>query len=176
MNTNAWNQFDQSIWAIQQHAENAEQLIVQLLLVNLITSLEVYLHDVLLEMIRKNGKLALEVASSGKLGNIKIPLSNAININAIAYISAQLSSISFHNLAEVEPYFSKGLSLEFVILDEVLNLIDIRHDVVHRNGFLKTGAKNLFEESSLVSALCEVKAFVYSIELQITTKYNTFLT
>lgn len=71
MNTNAWNQFEQSIGAIQQHAENADQIIAQLLLVNLITSLEVYLHDVLLEMIRKNGKLALEVASSGILGNIK---------------------------------------------------------------------------------------------------------
>jgi len=99
MNTNAWNQFDQSIGAIQKHAENTDQLIAQLLLVNLITSLEVYLHDVLLEMIRKNGKLALDVASSGKLGNIRIPLSSAININAMAYISAQLSSISFHNLA-----------------------------------------------------------------------------
>ena len=126
-------------------------------------------------MIRKNGKLALEVASSGKLGNIKISLPSAININAMAYISSQLSSISFHNFAEEEPYFSKGLSLKFVILDEVLNLINIRHDVVHRNGFMKTGAKNLFEESALVSGLCEVKAFVYSIELHITTKYNTFL-
>lgn len=176
MNTNAWNQFEQSIEAIQQHAKNADQLIAQLLLVNLITSLEVYLHDVLLEMIRKNDKLAHEVASSGKLGNIKIPLSNAININAIAYISAKLSSISFHNLAEVEPYFSKGLSLKFVISDEVLNLIDIRHDVVHRNGCMKTGAKNLFEEPSLVSALNELKAFLYAIELQITNKYITFLT
>lgn len=170
MNTNALNQFDQSIRAIQQRAENADQLIVQLLLVNLTTSLEVYLHDVPLEMIRKNGKLAREVAFSGKLANMKIPLSNAIIMDAFAYISAQLSGISFHNLAEVQPYFSKGLSLKFVISDEVLNLIDIRRDVVHRNGFTKTGVKHLFTESLLNSALCVVKSFVYLIELQITTK------
>lgn len=149
MSTEHYVRLRQSIEEVRAEASVASDLVLRLLFANVITVFEVYLQSVLLHLIERDAELMASVAKATKYKNHKLPLHFVLKNDPSQYLIALVKEINFHNLSDVEPLFREAFGIDIEITDEVLRLIRLRHDVVHRNGFTKSGAPCAIDEKTI---------------------------
>ena len=143
----------------------------RLLMAGVITQFEVYLQSVTVGLITTSRPLMIRLAGSGVFKKQTISLSKAIENDMGKFIVAQVKNIVFHNLSDIEPLFRQAFDIRITVTKEIIGLINLRHDIVHRDGFTKDGVCHDLQHATLVDALQIVLSLVNVIDQQLIDKF-----
>lgn len=168
-------EFNQSIENIKQLLDAAPENeplqthYFNMLFSSVITSLETYLADGLkFHMAKNKDYLIIFVETFKDFKNQKCDLSNIFDLyNSVeSKVDDELRSLLYHNLPKIMGIYKSTFDIDFKPINELMNAISIRHDLVHRNGKKPDGtAHNISKEDIL--GLCEkTSEFVNYIEEQ----------
>ncbi|MFK4061281.1 hypothetical protein [Brucella anthropi] len=162
------------VWLREHGNEYGGALINRMLFASLISGLEAFLSDTLLNAVsaRKEAQLRL-VKNDKDVLTMKFTLAEVLETPnlVIETITTHLRDISFHNLPKVNALYRAALDIDFFKLlekEEVAALnkaVELRHHVVHRNGRDKDG--NLLENFTpayVESVLKLAEALVHKLE------------
>jgi RiboL-PSP-HEPN len=75
--------------------------------------------------------------------------------------------VIYHNLEKVKPMFKDTFNIDFPNFSEIAKAIEIRHDIVHRNGRTKENVTIEISKDDISKLIVEVKEFVKKIDEQI---------
>jgi hypothetical protein len=155
--------------------EGASSQLVRLCYIQVITALEAYLGDLL-----KENALSSQSAIRNLLKNAKGLREEKMTLHD-AFVSPNypkdkaeeyLSKIIYHNFEKIIKLYdlSLGANIWFPT-DEckevLLKAKDIRHDLVHRNGFSKSGEKIRISASDVILLTENVEAWIDKIESEV---------
>lgn len=170
MNTEHYRVFRASLEEVRSRI-SSDGYLNGLLMANLITLLEVYLQSVTVSLIESDRRLMVRLAESGVFKKQTIALSRAIANDMGRFLVAQVKSVVFHNLSNIEPLFKQAFDLRILVTKDMIGLINLRHDIVHRNGFSISGAHHDLQEEELLAAMKVVTGMVTGIDAQLVEKF-----
>jgi hypothetical protein len=139
----------------------------QLLYANVITSLEAYLLDTFILVISKKEEFKLSLLSEIKefkedKYTLKDISSKEFNVDNI--IRERLFNISWHNISKANSMYKSVLKIDFPPeKTEIYKAVNIRHDIVHRNGKDKTDNEIHISKTDLLNLKKNVESFVLSV-------------
>ena len=152
--------------------EVQQKLLFGNLFVSVITSMETYLSDAFLNVVDKRDSLYLRkfVAAFQKYQDKKIKISeifdftDGIKQDALKHIR----DLTFHNIEQSKYLYGKVLDINFPEeLGGLFKIIDLRHDLVHRNGKTKDGNDIQISDTQLTDTITQISDFVEFIDKQI---------
>lgn len=82
-------------------------------------------------------------------------------------IFKELNKLLYHNLGKIKSIFKATLKIDIGDIDELSKCVDIRHDIVHRNGIDKNGNKHLIDKSKVLQLIDLVGNLISTIENQL---------
>lgn len=144
-----------------------------MLFVNTITALETYLFDRFLSMVLNDEDLFRAcVASSPRLNKQKITVSGIFEtLNGLREtVTNELSEITWHNLPTVKSLYKQTMEVDMGDLGGLVRYVNIRHDIVHRNGRKVDGGVHELTAQDVAECLITVKQLVDSMEDQMVMK------
>jgi len=174
MNTKEFIAFQENIRNIEQSIDSENKLVNKLLFANIITILEVYFQNSLINLLSDDKRLLEKLTKSSKFKNNKITLTKALLNNMNIYLKELLKNIVFHNMPDVQLLYKEVLDIEIEYKkDEVIiNAIDKRHDIVHRNGYTKKGSNIDVSNIDIKTTMAKVTEVIFKVDEQIIKKYN----
>jgi hypothetical protein len=140
-----------------------------------ITCLETYLSDAFINSVMANEASVKKFVITFKdFQNEKLTLNNIYNCldNINKKVKVALSDIIYHNLPKVNGMYRDTFGVKFPLLENMQKFINIRHDLVHRNGKSKDSIEIIVNNNLLGSLLYEIEAFVSCIDQQLTEKLD----
>jgi hypothetical protein len=78
-------------------------------------------------------------------------------------VKNELFNIIFHNLGRIKPIFESTFGIDFPSIKKMSKYINIRHDLVHRNGKQKDGNELNINENNVNELLSEIMNFANEI-------------
>lgn len=174
MNTKEFLVFQENIKDIEQSINSENVLVNKLLFANIITAFEVYLQNSLLNLLSEDKKLLEKLTKSNKFKNNKITLTKALNNDMNIYLKELLKNIVFHNMPDVQLLYKEVLDIEIEYKNDesIINAIDTRHDIIHRNGFTKKDTKVEVTEQDIRNIILKVSETVVKVDESIVKKYE----
>lgn len=170
MTTEAYKAFRDSLALAlalaRQNIASADNLLQQLLLTHAVTLLEVYLQKLVESLIVSDDKLLFKLAQAKHFESHKLSLAAAIRSNPKHYILALVKEFNFHSLGDTEPLLRQAFNIKITITPELVDLIKLRNDVVHRNAHNKAGEPIELTSDAVFEATQLVEALVTSIDRQ----------
>lgn len=143
---------------------------------SVITSLETYLSDALkFNLSNKEEFLIKFVETFQDFKNIKCNFNDIFNLcNSIEYtVEEGLRSFLYHNLPKIQGIYKSTFNITFNPIDELMQSISIRHDLVHRNGKKTDGTNHNITKDNVLE-LCDITlSFIENIENQFNTLPTT---
>ena len=155
---------------IEENTSRYQQTINRMLFVQIVTCLETYLSDTLIISIDKDRqKLERFVSSFNDYKSKSIPYNHLIEeyFNLRNKVIGTLKEIRYHNIPKVQSIYKNVFGIEFPEVSEICKIIDLRHDLVHRNGKDKDGAVLTISKEMLLNTYSKVYEFVKTIEEEI---------
>jgi len=174
MNTKEFAVFRENITRIKKSFDKENELVNQLLFANIITILEVYLQNSLLDLLSNDKKLLEKLTKSSKFKTNKITLTKALLNDMNIYLKELLKNIVFHNMPDVCLLYKEVLNIEIEYKkdESIINAIEKRHDIIHRNGYSKKAEKINISIEYIKETLEKVNEVVSKIDTQIIDKYT----
>ena len=172
MSTEHYQYFNRSLAEIRLKVSH-DRHINQLLLAHVITVFEYYLLSIAANLVQADKKLLIRLAESRKFRNHTVTIAKALTNDMQKYMVSMLKNLLFHNLSEVEPLFRETFDVHIRISKEMVDLVNVRHDLIHRNGYTKTGEHHAIDESRVLQAVAMVELLVKHIDEQVIQKYHT---
>jgi len=134
--------------------EDLQNYMKYMLYSNTITALETYLCDRFVSLVNKEDKHLRNFVQTFKdFGEEKFTLNQIFNkYDEIKNKSnKEIKDVIYHNLPKVSGMYRDTFDIQFPVFNEVMKSVNIRHDLVHRNGKTKDGNfhivdKNLIDE------------------------------
>lgn len=108
-----------------------------LLFTNVITALEAYLSDKFIKRVMSDDEtLRRCVESSPEFSKQKVPISEVLKIadSIKSRTKKYLAAIVWHNLERIKPMYESVLQVDLGDISPIMNAVNKRHDLVHRNG------------------------------------------
>lgn len=147
------------------------QPVYRMIYSTVITALESYLSDTFLNKIKNNSNRILKiVSSSSELNTRKYSIEEIIDWqdNVETKIIEFLSNIIWHKIDKVRRLYLDVLEIKFPENSSaIFKAVEIRHDLVHRNGRLKEGGRHNLTKSEIEVLIKETNKFVSGIQKQI---------
>ena len=146
---------------------DARKLLYRTLYANVISSLEAYLSDRLIQKVMSSKDVKRKfVEQFSDYGEQKISISDIFKQidNLDSRIKKDLRDIIYHNLPRVRNMYKKVLNIDFGDVAELMRCIDIRHDIVHRNGKDKDGNLRDISKDDVITLAQKVSSFIQNIE------------
>ncbi|MBK8945758.1 MAG: hypothetical protein IPM32_10895 [Ignavibacteriae bacterium] len=85
-------------------------------------------------------------------------------------VTKHLLDVVYHNLDKVKGMYEDSLNINFPTISDLILAIEIRHDLVHRNGKNKSGETIQISKIDVDNLIKKVENFVYSIEQELKSK------
>jgi hypothetical protein len=123
-------------------------------------------------LVNGDQRLLLNVAKSKKFKDRKLPIHFVLVSDPRRYLLQLISEINFHNLSDVEPLFREAFNIRIPLKDEVLQAIKVRHDVIHRDGFSKTGDPVRIDPVTISNAADSILDLVKVVDRQLLEFYT----
>lgn len=145
-------------------------LLNNILFSNVITTLETYLSDALITTVMNNENILIKFVQTFKdFENKKIDFNKIFEIipNIRDIVKKELLELLYHNLPKISGIYKNTLDIQFPSIKEVMKLINIRHDLIHRNGKNKDGDVIEISKEKLIDTISTIKKFISDIEDQI---------
>ncbi len=142
-----------------------------LLYVNAITILEAYLSDVFITLVLKHQPLLRKFVESDSVFKAQ-RISTAELFKQMESIPARVKNhlyvLPFHRLEKVQKMYQAVLGITFQVgLTEILKAVQIRHDIVHRNGLTRDGKAVTLPRTEVESLLTRVEEFVSQVDKEV---------
>ncbi len=152
-------------------ADESKVMIYKMSYAYAVTLLESFLGDTLKSLVSKSDKLFKNAIS--KVDDLKKAkysledlMNNEISVKGLAIM--KLSDILFHNIQKVIKTYEAVLGVSIDIeKDEVIEIMKIRHDIVHRNGKTKDGNNIVISEEDIMKMFVSIKIFAEKLQQQI---------
>lgn len=158
---------------------NQEEVLLRIIYSNLITNFETYLFDLIINLINSdNNALRSVVEKYGIFEKAKIEKTNIFSEfeSLKSSVIAELQKKSFHNLSTVVPLFKNGLSIDFSNkISGLQRAIEIRHDIVHRNGRDFNGILHQIKLSDVISLMLKTDKVVDFVNREFEKRNITIL-
>lgn len=139
-----------------------------MLVAYLITVMETYLSDkIISEVLTSESLLKKFVKNNPDFSKQKFTLSEVFEQHDLIRETVEIYLLNqiFHRLDKVKKMYVSVFDIEFPKdLERIFHLINLRHDIVHRNGKTKFEKKIQINSKELLSAIEDVESFIYSIE------------
>lgn len=131
---------------LKKNEINSESTLLKIMYSSIISIFETYLFDLFINIVNSNPKILRRVVENYKIfkrekidkSNIFIELDEVKNA-----VIRELQKINYHNISVVVPLYKKSLSIDFSQqVSGLSKMIEVRHDIVHRNGEDFNGKKH----------------------------------
>jgi|LGVD01.1.fsa_nt_gb chorismate mutase len=171
MKTIYFKQFKDNIEHIQNSTKCDYSL--KLFYANLVTIMESYLSDIFIETVSTNLNLMEKLTKSNKYKNQNVNLYTALTNDMKRYIIGLIKQIVFHNLSNIRPLFREVLDIGVTNEQEILDLIEKRHHIIHRNGFDKSNNPVQIREEDIETTINSLTNYIERIDQQFIDKFQT---
>ncbi len=179
-NTNYFDHFKENISQIRllnrleiNEADQKETL-NKLLFVNCITAMETYLSDAFINTVLRDKSLFRRLLENDpELKGRKVELSDIYSRleNLYSEVSDYLIEIIYHNLSKIKPMYRSVLCINFPDdISEIMRAIQVRHDIVHRNGKSRNGDIIKLTDQDIEIHLERIEKFIEHIDAQLAKK------
>lgn len=146
-------------------------LLNRLLYTNVISSLETFLSDSFVGVISRNKSLLRRfVETNTDFQSQKICLSDVFKECEILEkkVMKYLADMVWHNLQKAMAIYKSALSIDFPKNRSfIFEAINIRHDLIHRNGYTKEGVAIAISETQIHDLILEVRALAADVNAKI---------
>lgn len=153
---------------LKNHAnQGLKRIILMNCYLGLVTQLETYLMNTLVtnvlneEAYFKNFIEAFEDFKKHKFSISEIYIKQN-ELDSI--VKKKLSGLIYHNLYKIKPIYKAVFKIKFPEISELIKIINIRHDIVHRSGKCKNGSFIKIDEEIFNDAKLKINDFVETIE------------
>ena len=150
-----------------------EQTVNKLVYANIVTCMETYLSDSLINLLSTDEKILREfVENNDDYKKLQFNLSDIFKkYESLSFIIRdKLYNFTFHKLQDVNKLF-KSISIIFPDFTDIHDDIVIkRHDIVHRNGKDKNGNEIIISKNDVKNVYQRIYEFIEKIEKQIKAK------
>jgi hypothetical protein len=146
--------------------EMHQRLLNRMLFANVYSSMEAFLQDSCTYFVMKNQKYKEEfLKSHDKLSNQKFDLSEIYTIvNQVDYrIKNAIEQTVFHRLFDISNLFKKTFDISFPNYQFLKDKLQIRNDIVHRNGYSNKKHFHIITNNQLYELIAETDKFVYAL-------------
>ena len=90
-------------------------------------------------------------------------------------VKGDLLGLIYHKLDKIKAIYKITFNIDFPDIGDLMKKVNIRHDLVHRNGKNKNGREHTISKTELNETYYLVLEFVKNIDEQLTaTKENLF--
>ena len=153
--------------------EISRKLLYRTLYANVISSMEAYLSDRLIQKVLSSEEAKRQFVENFKdFKEVKISISDIYeNMEKLeSQIKKSLRDIIYHNLPRVKKIYKSTLNIDLGDISDLMKCVSIRHDIVHRNGKDKNGNIHDIKRENVVTLADRVTRFIRSIEFQFVPK------
>jgi hypothetical protein len=142
-----------------------------LLYANAITLLEADLSDVFISLVMRHQPLLRKFVESDPIFKSQRTSTSEVfqQMESIPrLVKDHLYVLPFHRLEKVQRIYSAVLGVGFpASMADILKAVQIRHDVVHRNGLTKDGAAIVLSRTKVESLVKQVEEFVGQVDKEV---------
>jgi len=166
--------YNKQFYELKKHADQElKRIILMNCYLGLVTQLETYLMNTLVTNVlneKKYFKIFIEEFKDFK--NVKFSISEIFKKqNELEKkVKEELSNLIYHNLGKIKPIYEAVFEIQVPKIGELMKIIKIRHDIVHRGGKCKNGSLIKIDEEMFNNAKLKINDFVVTIEKQIAPK------
>lgn len=156
--------------AIEILAPNVKDTLYRVLYVNLISCMESFLSDTLIHKVLESEENKRAFVKGYKdFSKLEIGLSSLYDtIDGIdGIITKTLRDVIYHNLPKVKGIYKDVLGIDMGEIGVLCKCVNIRHDIVHRNGKTKSGDKISIERKEIEELAKAVSDMIENVESQI---------
>lgn len=125
---------------ISVETEELKDYYYRLIYANVIASMEAYLSKTIITLVLNNDDLFWNFVREFKWNNVKIDISQIKQVydEMDKRVQTALAEVLYHNLSKVKNIYKDVLNISILedrkVMDFLCKAVDIRHDIVHRNG------------------------------------------
>lgn len=146
------------------------QCLLRLLHVNVITALETYLSDNFISSVAGDRSLLRRfIETNPEFRLKKFPISDIFKVSEEIeqQVRTYLIRLVWHRLEHIKPMFRDTLGVDFPSDPaDIFKAIEVRHDLVHRNGRTEDGREHVLDENDIKNLVDAAETFVARIECQ----------
>lgn len=167
------NDIEKALDAITPLDDEVKKFMYRLLYANVITSMESYLSETLKREVLRNEDTIRRFTETYKpFSDEKLCLSDLFKKKEQipSIISAVLKDLMYHNLGKLKPIFKDALGIDLGVITSLCKAVEVRHDLVHRNGKNHEGVEHKITETDVRVVLSWVKDMVSSVDSQFAAK------
>lgn len=152
--------------------ERSRKLLYRTLYANVISSMEAYLSDRLIQKVMSSEETKRKFVEGFKdYKDEKIAVSDIFKHleNLDSRIIKTLREIIYHKLPRVKNIYNSVLGInlgEKIVISDLMKCIGIRHDIVHRNGKDKEGNLQDISKEDVLELAEKVSKFIGNIECE----------
>lgn len=144
----------------------------RLLYANIITAMETYLSDALIETTFNSSELINNFSSSNEeTVKRKISINDALKGKKyiLDIINEDMRSILYHNIPKVKKIYKFTLAIDFHLeAEKLMKFVDVRHDIVHRNGKNKAREEIEISKEDIDDVINKVVEFITDLDSKLT--------
>ncbi|WP_017223508.1 hypothetical protein [Moritella dasanensis] len=147
----------------QVKEQNKDDFHNKLYFSNIISLMEQYLSNLFIFEIANNHLSLQKLASHDKFRTATVSISFALNNSIKEHLIKSMKSLVWHRLNDVDMYYKKVMNIRLNISGELLSQLEIRHHLVHRNGYKLDGSTVEITDEVLNKCIVLVETFVGDI-------------
>lgn len=150
--------------------EQTRKILYRDLYANVISCMEAYLSDTIISKVLGDEAVKrkfVETSLCFKSQTLKLSEFFQVQANLNNLIVKRLREIIYHKLDVVKPLYRDTLGADLGDISSLMKAVEIRHDIVHRNGRDKDGNLRDISKQDVLDLIKEVSDFIQSIEAQL---------
>ena len=154
--------------------DESKRVIYRLLYANVIAKMELYLKDTLIkEVMRTEESKRRFVENYSEFKDSKFELADIYRkLDSIdSLIKKTISDLIFHQLYKIKAIYKDTIGVDIGDIGELSKAVQIRHDIVHRNGKDKEGKEQIIQKEKVLNLSDRVSTFIDSIEHKTNPQY-----
>lgn len=152
---------------------DSKSFLFRLLYANVISRMEAYLCDTLVNEVLKDAASQRKFTESYidfEKQNLSLTDIYAWMDKLPAFIRKSLKELIYHNLPKIKPIYKAVLGVDLGDISYLMKAIQVRHDIVHRNGKDKDGNMCTVDKDSVKELSNKVSEFIENIDGQLRDK------
>ena len=152
---------------------DSQSFLFRLLYANVISRMEAYLCDTLVSEVLKDAASQRKFTENDmdlEKQNFSFTDIYAWMDKLPTFIRKSLKELIYHNLPKIKPVYKAVLDVDLGDISYLMKAIQVRHDIVHRNGKDKDGNMCIVDKDSVKELSTKVSEFIENIEGQLRDK------
>jgi len=143
---------------------SSDSLLNRLFFSHVISVMEKYLYDIFIHEISEDSTKLKRLANQNKFKEQKIGVAFALNNSVANWIIDTIKKMVWHRLNDIQILYKDVLGIRFELERSVIDAINKRHDLVHRNGFDTDGNAVSVSEEELSNLISTIDQFISRID------------